>query len=235
MSEAIPHQIRVSPRAKHVYFRISIQQELQITVPRGYNLDKIPPLIERKRSWIESTKLRVEKYQTEVQPDELPLEIILPAAGEIWRVEYLQKNSRRVTLRQKGANILSLSGNVESKLACKRQLRRWLVRKAQETLVPWLRAVSVELNLPFTKVSVRLQKSRWGSCSRRKTISVNAKLLFLRPELVRYLFVHELSHLVHMNHSARYWQFVAARESDYKQLDAEMGKAMRTIPRWTGY
>ena len=127
---------------------------------------------------------------------------------------------------------LQISGNVSSELACRRALRSWLSRRGVETLVPWLKAVSVEIQLPFADAAVRLQRTRWGSCSRRKNINLNAKLLFLRPELVRYLFIHELSHLVHMNHSPRYWNFVAAKHPDYEPLDREMRTAMRLVPRW---
>lgn len=236
MSDPVLYQIRISPRCRNVYLRMSLEKGLEVVVPRNYPLSKIPELIVAKRSWIEKVRLRFEKRRAETPleavQDHLPSEIDLIALGQKFRVEYVPLASKKVTLHEIGIDLLRLSGNVESQLACRRLLQRWLVKKGSQTLSPWLKQVSDEVGLPFQKASVRLQQSRWGSCSRRATISLNAKLLFLGPELVRYLFIHELCHLVHMNHSRRYWDFVGKKEPGYKQLDRSMRTAMRTVPRW---
>lgn len=228
------YQLRVSPTAKHVYLRMSVEHGLQVVVPRGYDLGKIPDLIQRKQKWIERTQRRFADHRARMAlmpTEKLPTEITLAAVNEKWAVEYVESSSRTVRLIAH-ENRLIVTGLISSELGCKRVLRKWLCGRAYQVLAPWLERVSRETNLPFAKVSVRLQKSRWGSCSRRKSISLNAKLMFLRPELVRYLFIHELSHLVHMNHSDRYWNFVASKEPAYKGLDREMRTAMRIVPRW---
>ncbi len=227
------YNVRVSTRARYVYLRFSRQRGLEVVVPRGYDVANIPPLLERKRKWIERIRLKFEKQEPFLPPpvEKFPTTLSLAAVNETLSITYIPTPSRSVQLKEEGQT-LTLSGCTESEIACKRVLRRWLCRRGADTLVPWLREVSAETNLPFERASVRLQKSRWGSCSRKKTISINAKLLFLRPELVRYLFIHELCHLVHMNHSPRYWNFVSIKEPNYKALDREMRNAMRTIPQW---
>lgn len=235
MSEPIPHHIRVSLRARNVCFRMSIRDGLQVVVPRGYDLRNIPQLLERKRRWIESTERRFARHRTEFPFEQIkgsPAQIILPAINEVWQINYRPRDVGSVLLRQTGPDCLTLSGNLASALACERVLQRWLRRRGQDTLVPWLLRVSHELNLPFGKAVVRLQKSRWGSCSRTRTISLNAKLLFLNPDVVRYLLIHELCHTVHMNHSAAYWRFVASNEPEWRRLDQAIRMSMRSVPRW---
>jgi predicted metal-dependent hydrolase len=103
-----------------------------------------------------------------------------------------------------------------------------------DALVPWLREISREKHLPFGRTLMKMQKTRWASCSRHRTVSLNVKLLFLPPELVRYVFVHELCHTVHMNHSREFWRFLAVKEPGYKELDKQLRTAWRLVPAWIG-
>jgi predicted metal-dependent hydrolase len=146
-------------------------------------------------------------------------------------VRYEEHSSSFVRLLQRG-NEITLKGNAASQLSCRRALKRWLLEQGKQKLIPLLQSISTETNIPFASVSVRLQRSRWGSCSRRGKISLNAKLLFLAPELVRYLFVHELCHRQQMNHSPAFWKCVEDQEADYAALDRRMRTAMQSVPAW---
>jgi len=115
-----------------------------------------------------------------------------------------------------------------------RVLQPWLRRVGTAHLDPWLGKVSRETGLGYQTLQVRGQKSRWGSCSSRGSISLNYKLLFLPCELVRYILIHELCHTVHPNHSPRYWNLVARFEPAYRDLDRAMRTARTHVPEWAG-
>ena len=68
----------------------------------------------------------------------------------------------------------------------------------------------------YTSITVRNQKSRWGSCSSRGTLSFNYRLIFAPPVVLDYVVVHELCHLTHMNHSKDFWSMVASIMPEYK-------------------
>jgi predicted metal-dependent hydrolase len=89
-------------------------------------------------------------------------------------------------------------------------VERWLRRRAMEQLPAELMALAERHGITVTRVSVRNQQSRWGSCSRRGTISLNWRLVQTPPYVREYVLVHELMHRRELNHSARFWRHVAA-------------------------
>jgi predicted metal-dependent hydrolase len=79
---------------------------------------------------------------------------------------------------------------------------------ATEFLVPRLDALAREHGLTYERVTVRNQRSRWGSCSRKGTISLNFRLIQVPPDVCDYILIHELMHLKQQNHSRRFWRLV---------------------------
>ncbi len=66
------------------------------------------------------------------------------------------------------------------------------------------------------RVTIRNQSTRWGSCSRKKNLNFNYKIVLLPPKLQDYIIVHELCHLSEMNHGQKFWDLVALQIPDYK-------------------
>ncbi|MEP7116878.1 MAG: SprT family zinc-dependent metalloprotease [Acidobacteriota bacterium] len=89
-------------------------------------------------------------------------------------------------------------------------VRAWLRQRAGAELPGELHALAARHDLTVTRVSIRDQKSRWGSCSRRGTISLNWRLVQTPPWVREYVLLHELMHRRELNHSARFWRLVAA-------------------------
>ncbi len=74
-----------------------------------------------------------------------------------------------------------------------------------------------KMNLQPMSVSIRGQTSRWGSCTSRGDINLNWKLLAVPPDVIDYVVIHELAHLIHMDHSPRFWNLVAEYFPDHKR------------------
>jgi hypothetical protein len=80
---------------------------------------------------------------------------------------------------------------------------------------------------------VRNPHTRWGSYSRKETVSLNQNLLFLPTHLVRYVLLHELCHSVHLEHSAQFWSLLRDKEPRADALRDELRLAWRYLPDWT--
>lgn len=91
-----------------------------------------------------------------------------------------------------------------------------LREKAREILTVKSKVYASKLGVSFNKIRIGNQKTRWGSCSSKGTISYNWKLVLMPDEIMDYVVVHELCHLLEMNHSPRFWQLVEEVLPDYK-------------------
>jgi predicted metal-dependent hydrolase len=227
------YRVRESIKAKHVSLRMTVQGGLEVIIPQGFDQSRIPEILQTKQSWIERTidRLEAQRQQFEASPA-LPDQLALRAIDQLWEVEYQPTGFSRVTLTEKGKSKLILRGNTNNEELCRALLQQWLTHKAYQRLVPWLWSISQKLELPFHKASIRGQKTLWASCSQQCNISLNYKLLFLPPELVRYVFVHELCHTVHLNHSARFWALVEEKDPNYKAIDKELRTSSNYVPGW---
>jgi predicted metal-dependent hydrolase len=93
---------------------------------------------------------------------------------------------------------------------------RALRQRAVRELPPRLIALAERLGLTVSAVSVRNQRTRWGSCGHDGRICLNWRLLLMPPWVSEYVLIHELMHLRRMDHSAAYWRLVAAACPEYR-------------------
>ncbi|HYM48451.1 MAG TPA: YgjP-like metallopeptidase domain-containing protein, partial [Burkholderiaceae bacterium] len=204
---------------------------------QGFRPARIPELIEQKQNWIRRALERAEVRRRALGADTpwcLPQEIELPALGRTWLLTATPSALPWVAIRAAGTERLIVSGNIHDERACRRALLKWLARQAHEHLAPQLQALGEQFDLRYRRVYLRRQRTRWGSCSRHKTIALNIKLLFLPPPLVRYVLVHELCHLAHMNHSARFWSLVEQLHPGARADDRALRDGWKSVSRWAG-
>jgi predicted metal-dependent hydrolase len=241
MSGSIPYTIRESRRARRVSLRITFRGELEVVVPRRFDRRRIPALVAGKRKWIERTSERLREERGLIGPrcfDILPAKVELPALGESWAVDYAYSGPKGVRLEEMPPEFegetghILISGDIGDAEPCKEALRRWVRQRAQQRLGPMLRDASEETGLAFTGVGFRRAVTRWASCSGKKGISLNPKLVFLPWQLVRYVFLHELAHTARLDHSQRFWAFLARLEPECRLMDRQVRKAWKLVPLW---
>ena len=227
----LPLTVKEHPRARNVLVKLVPGRGLEVVVPKGYDQGRVPEVLRRKQGWIERARRTMEAEGIQLLPRlEPPDAIRFRALGVERRVDYLHKSAKpKIT---ENAGRLLVSGDTEDTSGMLVALRKYVVGQARLHLPPWLGQVSQRTGLAYESVRIRTQKTRWGSCSVQGVINLNAKLLFLPPALVEHLFLHELCHRKHMNHSPAYWQLVESFQPDYAHLENALRNGSRHVPGW---
>ncbi len=231
-----PYCVRVSARAKNVIIKLIPDKGVEVVIPRGVDEREVPGFLEKRRQWIEDGIRRLENKGFALSPPEvvLPDEIRFEASGEVFYIRRVRNRKPGLKLRR-NVNKVQLSGMDWNDRQELELLRKFVREEARKFLVPELKRLSHNLNLPFRKVFIRSQRRRWGSCSSKGNINLNMKLMFLPYRLARYVLIHELCHTVHLNHSAKYWRLVKMVVPDVEDLEKELNQAGRLIPAWVDH
>ncbi len=225
--------VRESGRAKRLSIKVFPRGRVEVVVPRRTRPREVEAFVSENHEWIERARA---SFAADHPPEtfELPNLIHLPAIDTVTRVRYVRRSNANSVRYNYARGVLTLTGQTGNDTHCVAAIRRWLSATAKREYAPRLKALSVLTDSPYAKMHVRAQRSCWGSRSSSGTISLNFCLLFLAPELMRYLLIHELCHGRHMNHSKRFWKRVGRFEPEYRRLDRALTESWRQVPPWLG-
>jgi len=216
--------------------RVTPVDGVVVVVPSGFDLRRVPAFVEEHRGWVEKALEEVGAQPGGgVDPSSRPERIAVAAIDRVWDLEWHPTDSSHIAIEE-GPFRLRISGPIEEAGLWREALRRWLIERGREHLPGWVEEMSALLRLRVDRITIRCQRTRWGSYTARPgrdgTISLNAQLLFLSHRLVRYVILHELCHAVHPNHSPAFWALMRTHEPESDRLRSELRSAHRQVPRW---
>lgn len=223
------YRIKKHRLARHVKLRASSQKGLEITIPTRFNLKDIPSILEEHKVWILKQLSRLESNI--LAPAFLPDHIHLEAINEHWKIEYVACQSK-FELIQRPQKELVLVGRLPEPTDCRKILTQWIKRYAIAPIQTQLHQLSVANQLEYQQLTIRDQKTLWGSCTSQKSISLNYKLLFLPLHLLQHVMIHELAHTKHLNHSMRFWKCVESMDPNWRMHRQALKTADQYIPNW---
>jgi predicted metal-dependent hydrolase len=184
---------------------------VRVTIPRGGSRAEAARVVERQQQWVLEERLRVAAQRgprtwthgtlVHVRGAAVPLQVA--RSGDQLVARY---GDRRVPLT---GQPLDLRPAVEADLRV----------LARESLVPRLRELAGQHGLDVRRITIRNQRSRWGSCSRSGAIALNFRLVQMPPAVCDYVLIHELMHLKQQNHGPRFWRLVEAAYPDYRAAE----------------
>lgn len=115
-----------------------------------------------------------------------------------------------------------ISKNQENRSSITEEQRRQGIRKAMEVIPQRVAYFSERMGVDYGRITIREQKTRWGSCSSKGNLNFNWKLVLLPMELLDYVVVHELAHRIEMNHSPEFWLVVEKELPEYREMRSQL-------------
>jgi predicted metal-dependent hydrolase len=209
-------------RARRYVLRLRPDGAARVTIPRGGSLAEGKRFAQRSAAWLEKQLLR--QAAQPYRPVAWLAGTEITFRGEHVRLEIdLEGQGGSVRFGAETVRVADATGDLRP--AIERHLRRL----AAQELPARVFELAALHQLSVRRVTIRNQRSRWGSCSRRGTISLNWRLVQV-PLFVRdYLVLHELAHLREMNHSRRFWAEVARLCPDFRQAEQWLKQHSRLL------
>lgn len=203
------------PRARRYLLRMRARNEARLVVPRGGSQREALRFLEQSEAWL-LDQVRTWKGRVS-EPWREGTRFLFRGEEVLLRVES-DKDGRRLAFADQK---ILFSGEMDDfRPLVWQHLRKLAERELSERT--W--ELACVHGIAIQRVTVRGQKTRWGSCSVRGTISLNWRLIQAPPFVGDYLIIHELMHRREMNHSGRFWKHVAKACPDFQQAEAWLKK-----------
>ncbi len=205
--------VRKSRRAKSFRLQVSIEKGIELVIPNFVSFKEGERFIYSKKDWIlqkvNEIELRKNKFYF--------------FGREISVFQQFDMFRKTASMSyQKDQLIISTPVGME--IDVRSEYEKWLKQKAKVYIPKRTEKLAKQYDFAFNRISIRTQKTRWGSCSVKKTLSFNSRLMMLNKKLIDYVIIHELCHTKEMNHSPRFWCLVESILPDYYRYRAQLKK-----------
>ena len=205
-------KVRTSTRARHLRL-VSGIRGVEAIVPPGYDEGTLAKFVESKKSWIVRTAQHYDRIRERTGHEDGALYYV----GSRYRCHVVKDRLASAIISE---SMKIVTFHVTDKRSYRRQVQAWYREQTRNIIMERLPAIAARMGLQYNKVSIKKQRSRWASCSKKRNLNFNLLLSAAPVEVIDYVIVHELAHITELNHSRRFWGIVAAADPDFEKHKA---------------
>lgn len=213
--QTVHYTIRRSARAKHIRITINAHNGVVVTFParlrRYINPDDF---LREKQEWVLRHLSKAGAAGS--REAELTDGAVLSVCGRDLRIVVGHARGRRPQVHAV-RDELHVDIPAEQPARVNDVVRDWLRLRAEEVIAPEAERLAARIGVHFKRLTIRDQRTKWGSCSRAGNLSFNWRLVLFPPSVLRYVIVHELCHLKQFNHSPRFWHLVETFDPGFRR------------------
>ena len=211
----ISYELRRSRRRRTIALSVR-ERQLVVQAPQWVSRRDIDAFVLEKQRWIQKQLTAAVRQEARQQQRQYCTGDEFWYMGEVYQLQVLpnvaqQDNAVALTETQ-----LQLQVHQPTTEAVKAQIFQWYQEQAQAYMVPKAHELAALIGRTIQRVRFGQYKTQWGSCQRDGRLSFNWQLVQAPITVIDYVIAHEVCHLVHMNHSQRFWQKVASICPDYQ-------------------
>jgi predicted metal-dependent hydrolase len=180
-------------------------------VPLNYNAEELESFVASKRNWIFKTSQYYSKLKERCGGLEPHTIYFL---GSKYRFHVVKDRQPSTVI----SDIIKLiTFHVTDMRRHKQHMHEWYKQQTARIVADRLPVLARRFDVEYNKVSIKSQKSRWASCSKKGNLHFNLLLAAAPPDVIDYVIIHELVHLIEFDHSSQFWQLVKEADPDYKK------------------
>lgn len=195
---------------KTITLQIKKDKTISVRAPRHYTKEDVHLYVMKNKNWLVSKLAEIDKksYAWQFVPNS---KIIYE--GELFEIVYDPNQKKAIKMI---ADKFVFSNQEPEQI--KKIYKAYLKHSAKKILVDECNNFAKILGLKVNQIKISSSKTRWGSCSSKRNINLNYRLMIVPKKIRLYVIIHELCHIIHMNHSKEFWGLVAKFFPDYKNL-----------------
>lgn len=198
--------VRRSTARRYILRVRAANRDVQLTMPPYGSVREARAFAERHGDWLRARLAKLPRPRRFSNGSVVPykgrdhvIEHHPEGRGTVW----IEPGAANATVPEQDLPRLCVAGRAAH---LRRRLRDWLKKEAEKALGAAVRKYARQLGVEFSRISIRDQKTRWGSCSANGTLAFSWRLIMAPTYVLDYLAAHEVVHLRHMDHSKRYWR-----------------------------
>lgn len=210
----------VHKKVKNISIKIKPTLEVILTVPFKTPQNYINQILEQRQAWIvkhlQLIQARNQKIQNKCPDDKF---IYL---GQQYNLKILVAENEYIELIDNCLYVYVININDTSKKLL--LIDKWYKQQAKHYFKQVIDKYIHIVNKPINHISIKRMKTRWGSCNPKKGyINLNIELMKKSPDAIEYVILHELTHLIHANHSTNFYNYIATHMPDWKIRQSKLG------------
>ena len=219
----VPYRLQRSPRRRTVALAVDPERGLVVYCPRRFAQSRLDALLRRKARWILEKIAQADRQRALHRPTRWLPGARLPLQGADYPLEVRRTGRARTLSLEDERLCLTLPAHLQAPLdeaALRGHILAGYLALARETLLRRVEHFQPLVGVAPRTVRIKSQKKRWGSCSAKGALNFNWRLVLAPLAVMDYVIVHELCHLLHLDHSPRFWRRVAAVLPGYRAQQA---------------